>query len=69
MAKAKLNMDIDMNKAENALPKVVDKADWNSSGPTLQPHGMLMPLQRITNAVALHITIVSAKTSKMPQRL
>ena len=51
---------------DTQLPKVAVKPEIVSSAPAVLPYLISTPLQRITSAVIVQITIVSAKTSKIP---
>ena len=54
-------------KIDTQLPYVVIKPEIVSSAPAASPKAIPVPLQRITSAVTVQITIVSINTSKIPK--
>ena len=56
------------NSEENLSPKTVAKALVMSSEPGLTPKSIFTPLAMMESAVSEQMTMVSAKTSKMPNR-
>ena len=54
------------NTEANFVPKTVAKALVISSELTYSPNEISTPLQMMVSAVSVQMTMVSAKTSKMP---
>ena len=63
---ANSSSDSAMKHAAGAAGMQVSQAESSSSAPGELPHGMPTPLHSMVSAVAVQMTIVSAKTSNMP---
>ena len=63
---ANSSSDSAIKHAAGAAGMQVSQAESSSSAPGELPHGMPTPLHSMVSAVAVQMTIVSAKTSNMP---